>query len=105
MTKPSIKAVREALLNIPNTLERTYNEVVDRINRQNEDDRKLAWLTLSWITNAKRPLRPCELTEALAVEPGTNALDLENLPDMETIVSVCAGVVVISEDDTIRLIH
>ncbi|KAJ7816836.1 hypothetical protein B0H14DRAFT_2374382 [Mycena olivaceomarginata] len=58
------------------------------------------------MTNAKRPLRPSELREALAVEPGANALDPENLLDMSTVISICAGLVVINvKDDTIRLIH
>ncbi|KAJ7453540.1 ankyrin repeat-containing domain protein [Mycena galericulata] len=104
--KQSVKAVRNALRTMPNDLEHTYNEVVDRIDRQSEEDRNLAWLTLCWITHAKRPLRPPELREALAVEPGSTELDPENLLDIDTILSVCAGLVIMNkEDDTIRLIH
>ncbi|KAJ7865013.1 hypothetical protein B0H14DRAFT_2348184 [Mycena olivaceomarginata] len=106
MIKSTVKSVREAITTMPNDLEHTYDEIVQGINRQAEDDRKVAWLTLSWITNAKRPLRPSELREALAVEPGANVLDPENLLDMSTVISVCAGLVVINvKDDTIRLIH
>ncbi|KAJ7762425.1 ankyrin repeat-containing domain protein [Mycena maculata] len=105
-TKQTIKGVRDALRSMPNDLDHTYDEVVERINRQGDDDRKLAWLALSWITHAKRPLHPPELREALAVEPGTTQLDPENLLDMYTILSVCAGLVVMNkEDETVRLIH
>ncbi|KAJ7453109.1 hypothetical protein FB451DRAFT_1565664 [Mycena latifolia] len=105
-TKHSIKAVRDALKSMPSDLKSTYDEVVGRINRQSEDDKKLAWRILAWVTNAKRPLRPAELREALAVEPGAAGLDPDNLPDMDTILSVCAGLVVINEaDKRIRLIH
>ncbi|KAJ6521490.1 hypothetical protein DFH09DRAFT_479143 [Mycena vulgaris] len=105
-TKHTVKAVRGALAHMPTDLNSTYDEVVERINRQTEDDKMLAWRTLSWVTNAKRPLRPSELQEALAVEPGTKELDPDNRLDMNTILSVCAGLVVINEaDKRVRLIH
>ncbi|KAJ7144587.1 hypothetical protein C8R44DRAFT_576121, partial [Mycena epipterygia] len=94
-TSLTIKAVRDALRNMPNDLEHTYNEIVDRIDRQPDEHKKIAWLTLSWITNAKRPLNSSELREALAVEPGAKELDPETLLDMDTILSVCTGLVVL----------
>ncbi|KAJ7203241.1 ankyrin repeat-containing domain protein, partial [Mycena pura] len=105
-TKHTVKALREALNNMPDDLDSTYDEVVARINQQSRDDKELAWLSLSWITHAKRPLLRSELLEALAVEPGSAELDPENLLDTDSILSVCAGLVVIhAEDDTIRLVH
>ncbi|KAJ7453166.1 hypothetical protein FB451DRAFT_1565719 [Mycena latifolia] len=105
-TKHTIKAVRDALDDMPGDLDSSYDEVVGRINRQSADDRKLAWRTLSWVTNAKRPLRPSELREALAVEQRTTKLDRDNLLDIDTVLSVCAGLVVINEADRrLRLIH
>ncbi|KAJ7144576.1 ankyrin repeat-containing domain protein [Mycena epipterygia] len=104
--KLTVKAVRDALSNMPSDLEHTYNEIVGRIDRQPDEHKKIAWLILSWITNAKRPLRSSELKEALAVEPGAKELDPENLLDMDTILSVCTGLVVLNKgDDIIRLIH
>ncbi|KAJ7706788.1 hypothetical protein B0H17DRAFT_918495, partial [Mycena rosella] len=105
-TKHTVKAVRDALSSMPGNLDSIYDEVVERINRQSEDDKKLAWCTLSWVTNAKRPLRPSELREALAVEPGATDLDPDNLLDIDMILSVCAGLVVINQaDKRLRLIH
>ncbi|KAF7368697.1 Ankyrin repeat-containing protein [Mycena venus] len=105
-TKHTTKAVRDALVNMPGDLDSTYDEIVGRINGQSEDDKKLAWRIISWVANAKRPLRPSELREVLAVELGSSKLDPENLLDMATILSVCAGLVVFSEEDKrIRLIH
>ncbi|KAJ6563634.1 hypothetical protein DFH09DRAFT_1364040 [Mycena vulgaris] len=104
--KHTVKAIRDALKKMPEDLNSTYDEVMERINRQSEDDRRLALLTLSWITNAKRPLRPSELREALAVEQGTTELDKDNLLDIDTVLAVCAGLIVIAEGDKrIRLIH
>ncbi|KAJ7609341.1 ankyrin repeat-containing domain protein [Mycena polygramma] len=104
--KRTVREIRDALNDMADNLEVAYGAVVDRIDRQNQGDRKLAWRILSWVTHAKRPLRQSELIEALAVEPGAMELDPENLPEMDIILSVCAGLVVINEeDDKIRLIH
>ncbi|KAJ7080045.1 hypothetical protein C8R44DRAFT_575347, partial [Mycena epipterygia] len=83
-----------------------FDEVVDRINHQNEEEKALAWLALSWVTNVRRPLEPSEFRVALSVHEGTTELNAENLLDMETILSVCAGLVIINEEDNkVRLIH
>ncbi|KAJ7076815.1 hypothetical protein C8R44DRAFT_576469, partial [Mycena epipterygia] len=101
-----VRGVLEALNTLPQGLNDAFGEVVLRINCQSEEDKTLAWLTLSWVTNARRPLEPSELREALAVEEGTTELDAKNLVDTETILSVCAGLVIINEEDNkVRLIH
>ncbi|KAJ7613773.1 ankyrin repeat-containing domain protein [Mycena polygramma] len=104
--KRTVREIRDALDHMADDLDVAYGAVVDRINRQSQGDRQLAWRTLSWIAHAKRPLRRSELIEALAVEPGAMALDPDNLPEIGIVLSVCAGLVVINEeDDKIRLIH
>lgn len=61
---------------------------------------------MSWITCAKRPLTPSELQHALAVEVGESVLDNDNLPQIEDMVSVCAGLVTVDKgSDIIRLVH
>ncbi|KAJ7618957.1 hypothetical protein B0H17DRAFT_883367, partial [Mycena rosella] len=53
-----------------------------------------------------RPLRPAELGEVLAVESGTTTLYPDNLIDIDTILSVCAGLVIVDQgDDLVRFIH
>ncbi|KAJ7681640.1 ankyrin repeat-containing domain protein [Mycena rosella] len=105
-TKHTVKAVREALTNMPSDLQNTYEEVMAHIIRQNDEDRKLALSALSWISNAKRLLRVPELREALAVEPGTKALDPDNLLDMDIVLSVCAGLITVDQaDGVVRLVH
>ncbi|KAJ7450804.1 ankyrin repeat-containing domain protein [Mycena latifolia] len=106
LTKHTVKAVREALANMPSDLTSTYDEVMERINQQNTEDRHLARRTLSWISHIKRLLHILELQEALAVEEGTPQLDPDNLLAVDTILSVCAGLVVVNEEDgLVRLIH
>jgi ankyrin repeat protein len=61
---------------------------------------------LSWITYARRALTTEELSHALAVEAGESELDEDNIPDIEDMVSVCAGLVTVDEESNIiRLVH
>ena len=61
---------------------------------------------LSWITFAKRPLTTAEICCALAIEAGEVELDPENIADVEDLVSVCAGLVIVDpESAVIRLVH
>ncbi|CRG88699.1 Ankyrin repeat domain-containing protein 50 [Talaromyces islandicus] len=83
-----------------------YKQTMDRITGQKPDLRQLAIQVLSWITCAKRPLTKYELQQALAVEAGDSALDVHNMPHLEDILSVCAGLVTADEESGIvRLVH
>jgi len=79
---------------------------MNRIEGQIADQEELAKQVLSWITCAKRPLTTSELQHALAVEEGESELDRDNLPQIEDLITVCAGLVTIDEEsDIIRLVH
>jgi hypothetical protein len=79
---------------------------MERIEGQITDSQELAKQALSWVTCAKRPLTTSELRHALAVEIGESRLDEENLPEIEDVLSVCAGLVTVDEEsDVIRLVH
>jgi hypothetical protein len=87
-------------------LDDAYSEALERIEGQRATYFKLAKNVLTWVTFAKRPLTTAELCCALAVEPGENELDPENKPDVDDIVSVCAGLVVVDQQSAIiRLVH
>ncbi|KAJ7484413.1 ankyrin repeat-containing domain protein [Mycena latifolia] len=104
-TKHTVKAVRDALKNMPGDLNGTYDEVMQRINAQSEDDRNLARCTLLWISKTETALHISELREALAIEPDSSDLDPDNLLEMDIILSVCAGLVIVDEEELVRLIH
>jgi hypothetical protein len=79
---------------------------MERIKGQIADQEELAMQVLSWITCAKRPLTTSELQHALAVEPGDSELREDNFPEIEDMVSVCAGLVMVDkESHIIRLVH
>jgi hypothetical protein len=83
-----------------------YKEAMIRIESQGPDRQKLAIRVLSWITFAKTYLTTLELRYALAVEIGGSGLDKENLPEIEDMVSLCAGLVTVDEESyKIRLVH
>ncbi|KAJ7444203.1 hypothetical protein FB451DRAFT_1568475 [Mycena latifolia] len=105
-TKNTIKAVRETLQHLPKNLKHTYDEAMERINHQTEEDRQMGILALTWVANAKRPLSVAELREALAIEPESSFLDMDNLLDMDIILSACAGLIIVDEAmSVVRLIH
>jgi len=109
IAKPTPKVLRKALHNLPNGLEaldNAYAEAMERIEGQVSDSQELAKRVLLWITCAERPLTTLELRHALGVEEGESAMDEDNLPQIENMVSVCAGLVTCDEEsDIVRLVH
>lgn len=101
--------MRTALKSLPsgsNAYDDAYKDAMIRIKGQLLDQKDLAWQVLSWITCAKRPLTMSELQHALAIELGETSLDEDNLPQIEDMVSVCAGLVTVDEEsEIIRLVH
>jgi hypothetical protein len=95
-----------ALAELPGDLQDTYENAMKRIEDQNEDW-KLAHSVLTWVANAKRLLTVSELQTALAIEPDTRELDRDNinLLDIETILSVCTGLVIVDQQlSVVRLV-
>jgi hypothetical protein len=63
----------------------------------------LAQHVLSWVTCAERPLVKSEVQHAWAVrESDEGELDQDSIPDVDQMVSVCCGLVIIDDE---RLIH
>ena len=83
-----------------------YQQALERIDSQPPGHVELAKKVLSWVVYAKRPLSPQELCCALTIEPGDSELDVSNEPDIDDMVSVCTGLVVMDEESSIvRLVH
>lgn len=107
--KRSPKAIRKALKQLytgSGAYHLAYEDAMERIEGQLGDQEELAKQVLSWISCAKRPLSTTELQHALGIEVGEAELDPENIPHIEDIVSVCAGLVTVdAETGIIRLVH
>jgi ankyrin repeat protein len=105
-TAKDVKLTLAKLSKGADALDDAYSDALQRIQGQLDGDRKLAKNVLSWITFAKRPLTTAEICCALAVEPDETEVDPENRPDVDDLVSVCAGLVVVDQDSAvIRLVH
>ena len=79
---------------------------IKQIDDQLPGDCSLARRALSWIIYAQRPLTTKELCHAVSIEPGDKALDGDDIYDVESVISVCAGLVTVDEESgIIRLVH
>ena len=58
-----------------------------------------------WASYSKRPLSLRELQHAIAVEPGVESLNKDRLRLTKVLVDVCAGLVIVEEGNTVRLVH
>ncbi|ORY00885.1 hypothetical protein BCR34DRAFT_546658 [Clohesyomyces aquaticus] len=105
-TPKEIKVTLARLSKGSAALDGAYKDAIQRIEGQLAGDCERAKNVLSWITYAQRPLTTAEICHALAVEHQEEELDPENVPDMEELVSVYAGLVVVDEESRIvRLVH
>ncbi|OHE94115.1 ankyrin repeat protein [Colletotrichum orchidophilum] len=106
MSPKAVKAALQKLATGSSAYDTAYDEAFERIEGQLEDQAILAKDALSWIVCSRRPLSVVELQEALAVERGAAKLDPENRPEMEDVVSACAGLLTIDEHSrVVRLVH
>jgi hypothetical protein len=107
--KLTVRDVKSALQNLPqgsNAYDVAYHAAMERIFAQGEGSSKMAKKILAWILCAHRPLSTLELLHALAVEPGDNEIDEDNILEAEQLLTVCAGLVTIDEQsDSVRFIH
>jgi len=87
-------------------LDEAYSEALTRIDGQLAEDRLLARRALSWISYAQRELTKTELCLALAIDPGDRALNHDKIYNADDVISVCAGLVTMDEENSIiRLVH
>ena len=92
-TKP--KDIQEALEKPPQGLNDTYNRTINRIRSQGSESWNLARKVLLWLSNALKPLSLGELQEAVAIETGMTSISERDLDDTESLISACAGLVVL----------
>ena len=77
-----------------------------RIQNQGRANAETATKVLSWVIFAQRPMTIEELRCAMAVEPKDTDLVEEALPDSDSLLSVCCGLVVVDGDSNIvRFVH
>ncbi|KAJ7576471.1 ankyrin repeat-containing domain protein [Mycena floridula] len=97
-SKNNRHALRRALTTLPKDIHRSYDDTMARIMAQGEDDANLACQIFLWLTYAKEQLTVQELQHALAISPGMTEINPDAITDIDILMSVCAGLVIIEED-------
>ncbi|KAL9070376.1 MAG: hypothetical protein Q9161_004935 [Pseudevernia consocians] len=105
-TKTTLRKLKNALAALPEGLNDTYDETMERINSQHTDQSTLASKVICWVFYASRPLTMLEIQHALAVETGDATLDEDNIPEEGLLLSVCNGLVTYEkEGGFLALVH
>ncbi|KAI5840807.1 hypothetical protein DFP73DRAFT_557932 [Morchella snyderi] len=77
------KDVREMLDNFPSSLEETYKDIYERIQRKKGTTPKIAKAALMWVLCSCRPLSPEELTAMISLQfECIPTIDIDDLLDM-----------------------
>ena len=101
--------IYKALDYLPEKLNETFHDVLERIRSQPPGYSTLAEQVISWIFYANRPLGMPELREALAVEPGDMELDRSGFYEpslLLLLLNICCGLATAEKGDgVIRLVH
>lgn len=106
LEQPNMRRKRDALKFIPKDINAFYDQAMEKIRMQIDSRRELAYKVMRWIKYALRPLKIKELQEAVAIEENDRSIDEESLTHIDTIVNVCAGLVIIDYvSGTIRFLH
>ncbi|KAJ7078380.1 ankyrin repeat-containing domain protein [Mycena crocata] len=97
-------SLHASLRALPTTIHGFYDEAMHRIETDERSEDALS--VLSCLVYARRPLQVEELQHFLAIRPGLADLQEAHLTTRDTLISMCAGLVVV-DDGTgiIRLVH
>lgn len=97
---------RAALGELPDSRDKAFDAALQRIQRQGDFERRVAWHVLSWVAFSAQPVTVDEVRHAFAMERQTETLNDEYIPSRDLLTSSCAGVVVIDEESgQLRPIH
>lgn len=100
----TMASVEAALSDLPNTLDETYDRILENIDRQHLEYAQTAFALL--IVTC-RPLKVEELAEAVVVAPYCKAIDIDDrLFDPKDIIKICGGLVVwVADTNEVRFAH
>ena len=106
MTPKAVAQALDAFPRGPKSLSMAYDNAMDRIKGQQEGRWQTGMNVLSWVVHAVRPLKVRELEHALSIERGQLNLDQDSIPDIEDLVSCCAGLLIVDQEShVVRVVH
>ena len=100
----TMASVEAALSDLPNTLDETYDRILENIDRQHLEYARTAFALLAVTC---QPLKVEELAEAVVVSPYCKAIDIDDrLFDPKDIIKICGGLVVwVADTNEVRFAH
>ena len=102
----NIRELEESLQRLPEDLDRTYDDALERIKAQHPRKRARADQILMLISCTTRPLILAELQQLLSIRKGDTFMDQKALPETGALISACCGLVVVEEGSQIvKLVH
>jgi hypothetical protein len=85
---------------------------MEMVQSQEEETGTLAMATLSWVAFSPSSLTVEMLQHTLAIEMGSDALNLDNVTEPDIVILTCAGLLVLQETthiekptSQVRLVH
>ncbi|KAM0153906.1 hypothetical protein ACHAQE_007445 [Botrytis cinerea] len=97
---------REALHKLPPDLPKSYERILDRVNRSSKENQTLVRHTLLWVVYAEESLTIAQLLQALAVRPGDETFEKENMTTLEELLNWCSSLIRRkSQSDELELAH
>lgn len=99
----SIRDVEDALGNLSQKINETYDQAMKRIENLSVNRRNTVKRLLLWVSYAKRPLTVAELEHATVIGRGDRSINEEHI--VKLIMSLSAGLIVIDENETVRFVH
>lgn len=102
----NIRELEESLQHLPEDLDKTYDDALERVKAQDSRKRARADQVLMLISCATRPLILAEMQQLLSIREGDTFLDSKALPKIEKLISACCGLVVVEEGSQIvKFVH
>ena len=102
----SPEAILECLETLPETIDDTYEVLLEEIEKKPSHDRDLALRALKWVLAAREPLSRGDLLEAVRINPNSETLELCNPISDDALLALCRNFLVIdSERDVWRISH
>ncbi|CAG8961467.1 hypothetical protein HYFRA_00013919 [Hymenoscyphus fraxineus] len=104
-----VKHLLRTLTTLPRSIWATYEDAVKRIFK-GQDERKahVARCVLLWASFSSRPLKVDEMQHAISameLDEEDNIVDTDDLYPKDVLVTSCAGLVFIDENNFVRLVH
>ena len=103
--EPTIGEMEDQLADLFHSLNDAFEDTISRIQRLPESRSRLGMGALMWLSYTTRALTEAELSDALAIHSGQNAVKVKYRPPTKTILECCQGLATVDGEGFIRLAH